>query len=199
MPRPGRPRGYDRGEVLGKALGVFHRYGYEGASMARILDATGMKAPSLYHAFGDKEQLFQAVLEHYHQPYREAVSELFGEPSTLKAFRSFFDLARRTHCCTEALGCLIVNSSVVGEEFGAAIPLKVKALQDLNERLIYQRLRRGQEAGHLDPDEDVRKLARYINGVIQGAAVLARGQQSTAAVRAVLDLGWEQVRSRIRE
>jgi AcrR family transcriptional regulator len=50
-------------EVLGRIFGVFRTYGYEGATMARISEATGLGRASLYHYFpGGKDDMARAVL-----------------------------------------------------------------------------------------------------------------------------------------
>lgn len=51
-------------EVITKLIPVFRHYGYEGATVSRLSEATGLKKASLYHHFqGGKEQMAAAVLE----------------------------------------------------------------------------------------------------------------------------------------
>ena len=59
----GRPREFDVERALDRALDVFWRNGYEGASIADLTAAMGINPPSLYAAFGNKEGLFLAALE----------------------------------------------------------------------------------------------------------------------------------------
>ena len=61
----GRPRGFDTGAALGRAVEVFWRRGYAGAGLAELTAAMGVSPPSLYAAFGDKRGLFLAALERY--------------------------------------------------------------------------------------------------------------------------------------
>src|SRR3954469_25350195 len=63
--RTGRPRSFCKEDTLDRAMTVFWRQGYEGASMADLTKAMGINPPSLYACFGSKEGLFKAVLERY--------------------------------------------------------------------------------------------------------------------------------------
>ena len=54
----GRHRTYDSDKVLEAARDAFWTYGYEGTSVADLCRVTGLEKGSLYHAFGDKKQLF---------------------------------------------------------------------------------------------------------------------------------------------
>src|SRR5262245_28573236 len=61
----GRPREFDAEEALERALYVFWRKGYEGASLSDLTEAMGINRPSLYAAFGNKEELFRKALDRY--------------------------------------------------------------------------------------------------------------------------------------
>ncbi|MEE8126435.1 MAG: TetR/AcrR family transcriptional regulator [Nitrospirales bacterium] len=51
-------------ELLDRLTAVFRMYGYEGASLSRISEATGLQRASLYHRFpGGKEEMAKVVLE----------------------------------------------------------------------------------------------------------------------------------------
>lgn len=63
----GRPREFDRTEALNKAMLLFWRKGYTATSMSDLYEAMGIKSPSLYAAFGSKENLYDEVLQHYEQ------------------------------------------------------------------------------------------------------------------------------------
>ncbi len=60
-----RPREFDEQVVLDRALETFWSKGYDGTSVEDLVEATGLRRASLYGAFGDKEQLFTKVLDHY--------------------------------------------------------------------------------------------------------------------------------------
>ena len=61
----GRPRSFDVDVALDQALQVFWQKGYEGASLTDLTEAMGINRPSLYCAFGSKEELFRKALDRY--------------------------------------------------------------------------------------------------------------------------------------
>src|SRR6202163_4695489 len=61
----GRPRGFDPDVALDRAMHGFWTKGYERASLSNLARAMRINRPSLYAAFGNKEQLFGKVLDRY--------------------------------------------------------------------------------------------------------------------------------------
>src|SRR6188508_1888618 len=52
-----------RHEILAAARGCFAKFGYEGATVRRLEEATGLSRGAIFHHFRDKESLFLAVAE----------------------------------------------------------------------------------------------------------------------------------------
>src|SRR5260370_20942427 len=61
----GRPRAFNPGAALERAMHVFWARCYEGASLSNLTRAMRINRPSLYAAFGNKDQLFRKVLDRY--------------------------------------------------------------------------------------------------------------------------------------
>lgn len=57
-----------KADVIPKLMAVFQQYGYEGASISRFAEATGLQRGSIYHYFPNgKEEMAEAVLDHITQ------------------------------------------------------------------------------------------------------------------------------------
>ncbi|WP_145912473.1 TetR/AcrR family transcriptional regulator [Endozoicomonas montiporae] len=60
-----RPQQYDRSIVTDSAMHLFWHKGYYTTPVSEIIKITGLQAVSLYSAFGSKEGLLLAMLNHY--------------------------------------------------------------------------------------------------------------------------------------
>ena len=82
----GRPREFDADLALDRALELFWRNGYEGASINEIAEAMGVSKPSLYAAFGDKESLYLRALARYGERQRAVHARVLdAEPDARRA------------------------------------------------------------------------------------------------------------------
>src|SRR6202051_5422027 len=61
----GRPRAFDPDAALERGMRVFWATVYEGAPLSDLTRGMRINRPSLYAAFGNKEQLFRKVLDRY--------------------------------------------------------------------------------------------------------------------------------------
>jgi AcrR family transcriptional regulator len=105
----GRPRSYDRDEVLDRAAELFWANGFSATSLDDLSAAMGMGRPSIYNAFGDKEALFLCALQRYREtvgltPLRALEAEDSIRQGLGAFFRQFvaYTTADRSH-----LGCLL--------------------------------------------------------------------------------------------
>src|SRR5437667_8257693 len=114
----GRPRAFDVDEALDQALKVFWRKGYEGTSLSDLTRAMGINRPSLYGAFGNKENLFRKALDRYVGGPAAYVREALKEPTARAVVERLLSeaaslLSDRRH----PPGCLIVQAALsCGEE-----------------------------------------------------------------------------------
>ena len=77
----GRTRQFDVDEALDRALEVFWARGYEGATLPELTRAMGINRPSLYAAFGNKEQLFRKALDRYQTGPMSFLTEALRKPT----------------------------------------------------------------------------------------------------------------------
>src|ERR1700739_4001531 len=118
-PRPrGRPRSFDEGDALEKAIQVFWSKGYDGVTIDDLVAGMGVGRPSLYAVFGDKRAIFLRVLKAYAEKKGALAAKALLSPQTLRDSLARF-LRYAVESATEngsARGCLLVCvAPVVGD------------------------------------------------------------------------------------
>lgn len=185
----GRPRGFNADEMLDKVVNVFWQHGYEGTSMATLMAATGLNKPSLYAAYGSKEELFRFAFERYWQRQGEFTGTLLNEPNARDAVERML-LALVDIQTQPGLphGCLAVHGGLVGSAASSGIRDELRARRAAIQAMVRDRLARAQAEGELASSVDVADLARYLTMVGQGAAVQAAGGASREELRRVVQV-----------
>lgn len=171
-----RPRGFDEGEVLRKALTVFRARGFDGATLGEIERATGLGRGSLYGAFGDKRALFHKALVCYREgALDDRLAALAAPDSGRAAIVGFFrSLAADASCDRERKGCLVTNCSVELADRDPDLAREVARNLDRFERAFAAAVVRAQAAGEIDPAREPARLARFLTVCMEGMQVLAR-------------------------
>src|ERR1700726_652134 len=117
----GRPRAFDPDAALERAMHVFWAKGYEGAALSDLTRAMRINRPSLYAAFGNKEQLFRKVLDRYANGPLAYFGEALAAPKARDVIEQiFFGAARMAGDPRLPSGCLMVQGALaVGNAAGA--------------------------------------------------------------------------------
>ena len=114
----GRTRQFDVDEALDRALEVFWARGYEGATLPELTRAMGINRPSLYAAFGNKEQLFRKALDRYQTGPMSFLTEALRQPTARAVVEAIFSgFVRMQRDRDKARGCLVVSGAIAcGED-----------------------------------------------------------------------------------
>ena len=186
----GRPREFDTEEALDKALHVFWRKGYEGTSLSDLTDAMGISRPSLYAAFGNKEELFRLALDRYaeHGPgaiQRQALSEPTARRVVERLLRGVAETL--TDPCNPR-GCLAVQGALSCGEAAEQVKAELCSRRSKSEAALAERFERARQEGDLGKAVDPAALARFVVTITQGMSVQAAGGASRNDLLAVADM-----------
>ncbi|MDB6076914.1 MAG: comR 1 [Akkermansiaceae bacterium] len=182
----GRPRSFDRTAALDAATRVFWQKGFTAASMTDLCTAMGIGSPSLYAAFGSKEQLYTEAIRHYGDTGSPQIgAALESAPTAKLGIEAFLRFSARTLACpANPLGCMVVLSPVASE---GVIGLADMVLEERKRSLqmVEARLRRGIREGDVPRKMDVKALARFFVTVQQGMSIQARDGATSRELDAV--------------
>jgi len=170
----GRPRVFDMDEALDKALAIFWERGYEGASLAELTETLGINKPSLYAAFGNKEELFKKSLSKYTSGPVAFVKDVINEPTAFKvAERFLFNAAEFLTSTDHPKGCMIVQAALSSGESSDMVKGLLIQYRYAYEHQLAVRFEKAQIDGDLPRDANPKTLAKYLATLHQGMSVQA--------------------------
>jgi AcrR family transcriptional regulator len=175
-----------RRQILDGSRVCFARYGYEGATVRRLEDATGLSRGAIFHHFRDKESLFLALAED------DAVrmADVVAEQGLVQVMRDL--LSEGSEHPADWLGTRLEVSRRLRTvpEFRARWAERSEQLTTATR----QRLARQREVGALRDDISVEVLTAFLELVLEGlVSHLAMGLPADD-LEPVLDLVEESVR-----
>ena len=190
----GRPRKFDVDEALDRAVLVFWQLGYERTTLTDLCEAMNINRPSLYAAFGTKEQLFQRALDRYGNGPHAYEAKVLALPTARDVAEGLLrGAAERQTGVDTPHGCLAVLGATTHPNTESPVARALIDARAAGEDAVRERFVRAQEDGDLPADADPAELAAYIRTVIYGMTVKAAGGATREELERVVQLamrGW---------
>jgi TetR/AcrR family transcriptional regulator, transcriptional repressor of aconitase len=181
-----------RQHILDGARRCFAAYGYEGATVRRLEQSTGLSRGAIFHYFRDKDALFLALAEQDAQ----RMADVVAEQGLVQVMRDLLDTARKNTPEEDP------DRSWLGTRL--EVSRRLRTDPDFHERwqahsaaltaATRERLERQAANGTLRDDVPVPVLARYLELVLEGlVSHLAMGLPADT-LDGVLDVVEQSVR-----
>jgi AcrR family transcriptional regulator len=192
--KTGRPLSFDREDVLEKAMLAFWESGYETTSISDLTAAMGVTAPSLYAAFGSKQQLFLEAVHRYAGDHNALEQAMARAPTAREAVAEMLRGAAVLYTGdTTPRGCLLASAAATGSPEAAEVRVVVAAQRRAVRDIIIRRIEADLAKRNLLPDTPAAVLADLAIAVMQGMSVLARDgadRERLLAVAETTTAGW---------
>lgn len=184
----GRPRSFDRGTALEKALMAFWEHGYEATSVSDLTRVMGIGAPSLYAAFGDKRALFEEVVISYGTRYGSFADRALAEEPTARAAvgRLLREAAAEYTAPGRPHGSLVLHAAT--NCTSPEVEASLRARRNADVAAFESRIEADIEAGVLPAGTDATALARHTAAVVQGMSQQARDGASREELEALAEI-----------
>lgn len=183
----GRPREFDLETALAAALKVFWRKGFDGASMTDLTEAMGVTKPSLYCAFGNKEQLFKKALDLYEREKLAFMDQALNAPTAYQVAERLLTGCSEIYVDPDTPGCMGVNSVLTNVGVASdSVRDELARLKAGIEAKLHQRFERAREEGDLPADCDPKAFTLFLTTLANGMAVQASSGVTRAALTQVV-------------
>lgn len=166
-----------------KAMQLFWQKGYDSTSMDDLLNETNLSRSSFYNTFGNKRDLYVAILDDFSRLSVIAYQSLHSGKPMLDALNDFFELIFFSPTMKLENGCLLVNTILEQQSNDdELVKIASGALYKVEQELsifFEHSIALGQLNNKVSPPQ----LAAYFMTVIKGARVAAREGKSSTELR----------------
>lgn len=181
-----RPQEFDTQAVLGQAMRVFWRKGYEATSMADLLHATGLSKSSLYATFNSKRDLFLAAFDDYRRGRAKDMFKMLSDDPARAAIEKFFHMAISDAWTCNGEGCMTINQAVEMAPTDVGVAIRVREDFLGMEKAFAKTIERGQRDGSIASSMPALDLARLFVVAFPGLQVMVRAGCEVADIEARL-------------
>jgi TetR/AcrR family transcriptional regulator, transcriptional repressor for nem operon len=162
--------------ILARAAEVFNRKGYSGASMADIMQATGLEKGGIYRHFDSKDDLalaafdyavslvqqeFQAALK----DKRDAIDRLYAIVGVYRAMPDGLPVAG---------GCPVLNTAIEADDTHPVLRDHARRAMDEWREFVVRTTSKGIERGQVRPEVNPDELATFLIATLEGAIMLSK-------------------------
>jgi TetR/AcrR family transcriptional repressor of nem operon len=174
-----------RRRIVTKAATLFNQHGYEGSSMAELMDATGLEKGGIYRHFSSKEELAAEAFDYAWQEALNArthdLDSISNSVDKLKQFVTNF-VERRP---SVPGGCPLLNTTIDSDDGNPVLRKRARKALDgwLNDlsAIVSIGIKRKEIRREVNP----KTLAALIIASLEGALMISRLERTGEALRAV--------------
>ncbi|WP_158815028.1 TetR/AcrR family transcriptional regulator [Methylocapsa sp. S129] len=188
--RRGRPRSYEPDIALARAMETFWKSGYAATTLDDLSAATGMNRPSLYAAFGDKQDIYVKAYRKYRARVRDEFEPIIEESGPVRlVLRRIFEAASELYLSGPdgPRGCFSVvtaaSEAVADPQIRKLVVEAIAALDETFAALFTKAIARGE----LAPDSNPLALAKVATATIHTLAIRARIHAPRDELQALID------------
>jgi TetR/AcrR family transcriptional repressor of nem operon len=171
-----------RERIVVEAASLFNRRGFEGSSMADLMQATGLEKGGIYRHFSSKEELAAEAFDYAWQASTEArLHDLDSVSNTVDRLKQFITnfVERRSSIPG---GCPLLNTAIDADDGNSLLRERArKALhqwQDILSEIVITGIERKEIKSSVDP----KKLSTLIIASLEGALMISRLERDRDAL-----------------
>lgn len=173
-----------RHDILEGARRCFGEFGYEGATVRRLEEATGKSRGAIFHHFGDKESLFLAIA----REDAERQADMVAAEGLVEVMRDILDHPERHDWLATRLE--IARMLRTDSSFRA----RWQEHQEVLDAAVRSRLLRNAQADRMRTDVPVEVLTMYLETMMDGLISRLAAGSATEGLDRMLDLVEDSVR-----
>lgn len=183
-----RQREFDTEKALEAAMNIFWEKGFEAASLSDLTSGMGIQRPSLYAAFGDKSELFEAALRRYNSWHASQIKVQLQRGHTVKsAFRGLFEQIT-IEASTTSRGCFCINTMVELAPHRPKLAVLTREHQMYLAAIFQETIEKGQKLGELATTLNANELAHSLVISMIGLTVMMKAKPDQLLIKQSIEV-----------
>lgn len=149
----------------------------------------GMNRPSIYRAFGDKEEIYRQALRQFGAIMDEAFMQtLIKENDIRKGLKKFYRKAIEVYSSDEtALGCMVWSTAPAATLIHPEVQSDLLAAIKHVDTMILERVIRAIEQGEINKDIDSKSLSKVLQALLHSISIRVRAGESITTLKRFID------------
>jgi TetR/AcrR family transcriptional regulator, transcriptional repressor for nem operon len=175
-----------RRDIVEKAAPLFNQKGFEGTSLADLMQATGLQKGGIYRHFSGKKELAAEAFDYaWEKAVRGRLDGVAGVADCVDRLKKTIDNFVERRAGLVPGGCPLMNAAVEADDGNPVLRARArKALQEWTERLS-RITAEGIKKQEMDWRVTPRQLSELIISSLEGALLVSRLQNDEGPLRAM--------------
>jgi TetR/AcrR family transcriptional repressor of nem operon len=175
-----------RRDIVEKAAPLFNQKGFEGTSLADLMQATGLQKGGIYRHFSGKKELAAEAFDYaWEKAVRGRLDGVADVPDCVDRLKKTIDNFVERRAGLVPGGCPLMNTAVEADDGNPVLRARArKALQGWTERLS-RITAEGIKKHEIDRRVTPRQLSELIISSLEGALLISRLQNDPGPLRAM--------------
>jgi TetR/AcrR family transcriptional repressor of nem operon len=162
--------------ILERAAEVFNRKGYFGASLADIMEATGLARGGISNHFGTKDDLaleaFDYAVDLVRQEFQRAIKDKRDAIDRLRAIVGVY--RGMPDGMPIAGGCPVLNTAIEADDTHPVLRDHARRAMDEWREFVIRVVTKGIEREQIRPEVNPDELATFLIATLEGAIMLTK-------------------------
>jgi TetR/AcrR family transcriptional repressor of nem operon len=175
-----------RRDIVEKAAPLFNQKGFEGTSLADLMQATGLQKGGIYRHFSGKKELAAAAFDYaWEKAVHGRLDGVADVPDCVDRLKKTIDNFVERRAGLVPGGCPLMNTAVEADDGNPLLRARArKALQGWTERMS-RITAEGITKHQIDRGVAPRQLSQLIIASLEGALLISRLQNDEEPLRAM--------------
>jgi TetR/AcrR family transcriptional repressor of nem operon len=197
----GRPKGYQRDQLIEIAQKLFKQKGYSAASLQELTSKMKVSKSTFYSAFESKDDLYKICLENYGKSFfREMVQYVSAGNPVIQSLEQYYNyIASERERTLPPEGCFLVSSaSEIGRQHPTLSPI-VSDLMRLAQNTLKNALELAKRKGELSESYNCEDGAAFLLGQMCAIRTLVKSDYSVDELTRLVSSTFASLRTVGRE